>query len=181
MDKKTLRNQMKSVRQSIPADEKEDFDKSIFNKVISSTIYKEAKILFIYVSFGSEVDTHRIIEQTIKDNKSVYVPKVINRIEGMAAVKISSLSELKASSLGILEPEDIHETAKPWEFDLILIPGLAFDSRGGRLGYGAGYYDSFLKEIRPETQKVGLAYSCQVIEEVPMEKQDVFIDHIITE
>lgn len=172
---------MKAIRNSISIDEKADFDKSIINKVISSTIYKEAKSLFIYVSFGSEVDTHRIIELAIKDNKSVYVPKVINRIEGMAAVKIGSLSELKASSFGILEPESIQETGKPWEFDLILIPGLAFDSRGGRLGYGAGYYDSFLKEVRPETQKIGLAYSCQIIEEVPMEKQDVFIDQIITE
>ncbi len=181
MDKKSLRKQMRVIRDSISPQEKELYDQNIFCKITTSAFYRESKNIFIYVSFGSEVETHRIIEQAIKDNKTVYVPKVINRVEGMAAVKITALSELKASSFGILEPETISEEAKPWQLDLILIPGLAFDKRGGRLGYGAGYYDRFLNDAKPETNKIGIAYSCQVIDEVPMEEKDIFVDSIITE
>jgi 5-formyltetrahydrofolate cyclo-ligase len=181
MDKKSLRKQMRVLRDSVSPQEKELYDQNIFSKITTSAFYRESKNIFIYVSFGSEVETHSIIEQAIKDNKTVYVPKVINREEGMAAVKITALSELKASSFGILEPETISEEAKPWQLDLILIPGLAFDKRGGRLGYGAGYYDRFLNDAKPETNKIGIAYSCQVIDEVPMDEKDIFVDSIITE
>lgn len=181
MDKKSLRKQMKDLRDSISALEKETYDQNIFSKVITSPFYRESENLFIYVSFGSEADTHRIIEKAIKDNKTVYVPKVINRTEGMAAVKINSISELKASRFGMLEPEIISEEAKPWQLDLMIIPGLAFDKRGGRLGYGAGYYDRFLSEAKAEAYKIGIAYSCQIIDEVPMEEKDFFIDSIITD
>jgi 5-formyltetrahydrofolate cyclo-ligase len=97
----------------------------------------------------------------------------------MKAVIIQSMNELQLSSFGILEPEDFQNSVDPKEIDLLFIPGLAFDKKGGRIGYGAGYYDRYLKTVREDAYKVGLAYDFQIIPSVPMETYDTFIDDII--
>jgi 5-formyltetrahydrofolate cyclo-ligase len=98
----------------------------------------------------------------------------------MKAVEIKGLDDLKESSFGVLEPESTLNAVNPKDIDLVLVPGLAFDKRGGRLGYGAGYYDSFLKEVKAEASKVAVAYSYQIIEKVPLEEHDVLIENILT-
>lgn len=181
MNKKELREFMKVKRSATLPGQKDEMDSAIFYKVINSEAYKKASVIFIYVSFGAEVDTHRIINQSLEDNKTVCVPKVINRAEGMKAVEIASVSELKESKLGILEPVDISKEIMPGDINLAIIPGLAFDRSGGRIGYGAGYYDRFLLNLNPKASKIGIAYKLQIIESVPMDKTDVYIDQVITE
>ncbi len=171
---------MKKLRESVSSEIKSQYDEAIYKKLINSTYYDNAKVIFVYVSFGYEVDTHRIINHALKDNKIVCVPKVLNRTEGMKAVKINSLEELKVSNFGVLEPESTINEVEPLDIDLLLIPGLAFDENGGRLGYGAGYYDKFLGEIRTNANKIGLSYSFQLMEAVPIEEHDMPIEHIIT-
>lgn len=120
MDKDELRNYIKGLRNSMPTVEKSKYDEIIYKKVISSEYYKRAKVLFIYVSFEKEVDTHRIINYSIANNKIVCVPKVINVSEGMKAVRISSMNELKKGHFGVLEPESFLNEVKPDEIDLII-------------------------------------------------------------
>lgn len=180
MNKKELREHMKELRDSITCEKRARYDEVIYKKVINCEYYTNAKILFSYVSFGSEVCTHKIIEHALANNKTVCVPKVINRTEGMKAVKINSLEELNQGNFGVLEPENLEKSIAPEAIDLILIPGLAFDKFGGRLGYGAGYYDSFLKEVKKDALKIALSYSIQILDKVPMEAHDIFIENLIT-
>lgn len=179
MNKKELRQYIKEIRSSVNQEQKNYLDNLIYEKTINSDFYKSSKFIFIYVSFGNEVDTHRIINYSLANNKIICVPKIINKKEGMKAVIIQSINELQLSSFGILEPEDFQNSVDPKEIDLLFIPGLAFDNKGGRIGYGAGYYDRYLKTVREDAYKVGLAYDFQIIPSVPMETYDTFIDDII--
>lgn len=180
MEKEQLRNHIKTIRNSMTANEKMEYDEAIYNKVINSDYYSKSKTIFIYVSFGSEVDTHRIIKHGLENNKIICVPKIINKAKGMKAVRINTMKELKANSFGILEPQTFLNTINPEEIDLMLIPGLAFDKKGGRLGYGAAYYDRFIKCARKNIYKIGLAYHFQLVSEILMEEHDMAIDDVIT-
>jgi 5-formyltetrahydrofolate cyclo-ligase len=180
MDKKALREYAKSLRESITYEQKKLYDETIFNKVIKSEEYKYSQIIFVFVSFGSEVDTHKIIIKALEDKKIVCVPKVINKKEGMKSVAITSIQELERSKYGILEPRDLNNEVNPSSIDLVLVPGLLFDTTGGRIGYGAGYYDKFLKLLTKESNIIGIGYKAQCIDKVPMEEHDVFLDYIIT-
>lgn len=180
MDKNELRKNIMALRNSMNMEEKASQDSRIFKNVVSSKYYNEATILMVYVSFGLEVDTKCIIEHALENNKIVCVPKIINKREGMKAIRIESLDELIKNKFGILEPVNFQKEVCAKDIDLFLVPGLAFDNLGGRIGYGAGYYDRFLKEAKDKSFKIGLAYNFQVIEKVPMMENDVYLDAIIT-
>lgn len=179
IDKKELRKQQKSKRNSMNETEKQNFDSAIFEKVITSDEYIKAKSIFIFVSYQNEVDTHKIIEHSLKCGKIVTVPRVISKEEGMDAVRIESFEDLESGAYGILEPKKSIPSYDKKKIDIIYLPGLAFDNKGGRIGYGAGYYDRFLKEIDSAVIKIGLGYSFQMIDEVPMDKYDIRIDKVI--
>lgn len=177
--KDDLRKRINGHREILSVEEKKRFDEKIYYKLIGSDFYKSADIVFIYVSFGKEVDTLKIISKLLKDNKKVYVPKVINKKEGMKAIKIKSLEDLNAGYFNILEPIG-NEELQPSYFDLCIVPGLAFDNEGGRLGYGGGFYDRFLGDVSEKTEIVALAYNFQIVDKVPMEPYDIRVQGIIT-
>ncbi|WP_164917243.1 5-formyltetrahydrofolate cyclo-ligase [Clostridium sp. JN-9] len=182
MDSKTeIRNKMINKRMNLNNEIKARLDEGIYMNVCKSTIFKKAENIFIYVSLDYEVDTKKIINKAFSLGKSVSVPKVISKSEGMAAVNIKSLSELSLGKYNILEPEIHNNIASANEFDLIIVPGLAFDKKGGRLGYGGGFYDRYLKNCSSTCNIVALSYSFQIIDEVPMDINDIKINNIITE
>lgn len=180
MDKNELREYMKNLRGSISIEEKDKKDRSIFNKVVNNKQYIEAETIMVYVSFGLEVDTISIIKNALDNNKIVCVPKIINKKDGMKAVKIEKLEDLIKNKFGILEPLSFDKEINGKDIDLFLVPGLAFDKNGGRIGYGAGYYDRFLKNSKDNSLKIGLAYDFQVIDNVPMAENDIYLDIIIS-
>jgi 5-formyltetrahydrofolate cyclo-ligase len=180
MDKNELREYMKSLRCSISIEEKDKKDRSIFNKVVNNKQYIEAETIMAYVSFGLEVDTISIIKNALDNNKIVCVPKIINKKDGMKAVKIEKLEDLIKNKFGILEPLSFDKEINGKDIDLFFVPGLAFDKNGGRIGYGAGYYDRFLKNSKDNSLKIGLAYDFQVIDNVPMAENDIYLDIIIS-
>ncbi|MTK13677.1 MAG: 5-formyltetrahydrofolate cyclo-ligase [Clostridiaceae bacterium] len=179
--KKDIRRIIKDKRSSITAEEREKLNQTIYEKAINSEYYKNAKTIFIFISFKDEVDTLGIIKKSLEDGKIVCVPKVISKQEGMVAIRINNFEDMAVSSYGILEPKDTTNIIKENLVDLTFVPGLAFDKKGGRIGYGGGFYDRFLKDMRKDAKKIGLAYSFQIIDEVPMEEHDLFIDGIITD
>lgn len=182
MDSKIkLRSFMKKLRNDIDVNSKAMLDKAIFNNFIKSDFYLESNCIFIYVSYSSEVDTHNIIKRALLDGKLICVPKVINRDKGMEALIIRDFEELLPGAYGILEPHNNSLKVEPQKIDLIVLPGLAFDFQGGRLGYGGGFYDRFLCQTNEKTKKIALAYNNQIIEQVPMDNHDVPIDGIITD
>lgn len=184
-EKKVLRKEILTKRKNLDTAEKENMDKKILDRFFESKYYKEAKKIFIYISYDSEIDTIKIIDKAFKDGKKIYVPRTEFESRLMDAVEITSFDNLIKSSYGILEPSINTPYINPNELDLIVVPGVAFDRKGGRMGYGAGFYDRYFKKINKDNieriTKLALAYDFQVLKEVPMSAQDVPVDYIITE
>lgn len=178
--KKAIRKTILNQRDNIETDIKEKWDNEIFLKVINSEAYKNANVIFVFVSFKSEVDTHKIITYALKDSKTICVPKINVSEKEMEIFKIESLGELKEGYYGILEPQENCPSVNSDEIDLILMPGAAFDKQGGRIGYGGGFYDRFLKRMNKKVDKIALAYDFQIIDKVPMEEFDIKINGIVT-
>lgn len=183
MDKGELRKEIKHIRESLDKNIKLRADEKIRKSLFESEIYKNSKVIFIYVNMDSEINTIDIIKELLASDKTIAVPKVIPvslKERQMKALKINSLLQLNESgAFGILEPsvecEDISE-----DVDLIIIPGLAFDINGNRLGYGGGFYDRFLSKY-PNSKRVALCYDFQVFDEIPHEFFDEKVDLIISE
>lgn len=177
--KKELRKEIIKKRDEIDYIEKAIKDKKIIEKLKDTKEYKEAKGMLIYIGFGSEINTKILIEDALKDEKEVYVPKVIKK--DMVFIRINNLENLVTSSYGILEPIGDKSNFNVDNLGLIIMPGLAFDKQGNRLGYGGGYYDKFLSSNKIDAKKIALAYDFQVLDKVPSEKHDIIVDSIITE
>jgi 5-formyltetrahydrofolate cyclo-ligase len=175
-----LRKLMMEKRKALSKEEKKELDGIIFSKVIESEYYTKAKIIFVFVSHEDEVDTIKIIKHALKNNKIICVPKVISKLQGMEVIEIKSLEDLEPGKFGILEPKPGNNIISAETIDLVLLPGLAFDIDGGRLGYGGGFYDRYLTNITINTPKIGIGYDFQIIDKVTMEKHDNHIDGIIT-
>ncbi|MGE5628778.1 MAG: 5-formyltetrahydrofolate cyclo-ligase [Solirubrobacterales bacterium] len=180
MNKADIRKNILMKRDNISDMVKSEWDEIIFERVISTDFYKNSKDIFIFVSFRSEVDTHKIIKNAIKEGKNIYVPKVISKEEGMRAYKINNFEDMQKGYYGILEPKEYCREISPIDIDLVIMPGAAFDKNGGRIGYGGGYYDRFLTLLKGNVKKVALAYKFQVLDLVPMEENDIRVDEIIT-
>lgn len=185
-DKKVLRKEILAKRKIISQKEKAEMDTIIECRFYETKYYKEAEKIFIYISFDSEINTKSMISRAIADGKKVYVPRTEYKTKLMEAIEIKSLDNLiEEEKYGILEPSIEEPAIDPNELDLIVVPGVAFDRNGGRMGYGAGYYDRYFKRIdnsnTKRITKLVLAYDFQILNKVPMNKQDVPIDFIITE
>lgn len=179
--KRQLRSEIESLKSSLSLEKRREYDKNIYETVMKSQFYKNSSIIFIFVSYNNEVDTHSIIKKAIEDGKIICVPKIISKKDGMKAVRIGDFNDLYPGAYGILEPLDFSNTIEPSNIDTIFLPGVAFDLSGGRVGYGGGFYDRFLKNAADNTNKIALSYSFQLMDSVPMEKEDERIDGIITE
>lgn len=183
MDSKSyLRKTLIKLRDDISKEHRKDKSESIYQKIINSDFYKKSHNIFIFVSYGSEVDTHRIIKHSLNIGKRICVPKVINKDQGMKAVEIISWTDLSESYKGILEPElRENNVVNEEEIDLVVVPGVAFDHKGGRLGYGGGFYDRFLLKLSKKCKIAAIAYKEQIVNDIPMDEHDVKINCIITD
>lgn len=179
--KKEIRSFILEKRDSVDPKLREQWDNIIFDRLVNSEQYKNAGIIFAFVSFRSEVDTHRIIKRALADNKIICVPKIRSKDTGIELYRIISMNDLEKGYFGILEPSENCLEVDSRAIDLILMPGAAFDRNGGRLGYGRGYYDRFLEGMDIRVQKLALAYHFQVLDRVPTDKFDVPVDAIITD
>lgn len=181
MEKKEIRKKILEYRETIDVNERQRWDEIIFNRLINSELYKGASTIFTFASFKSEVDTHKIIEYAINDKKTICVPKIESKEKGIEIFKIEGFNQLKKGYFGILEPIESCPPVDSNDLDLILMPGVAFDRSGGRLGYGAAFYDRFLSNMNKKVRKIAIAYHFQVLQDIPMYEHDVRIDGIITE
>ncbi|OGP25399.1 MAG: 5-formyltetrahydrofolate cyclo-ligase [Deltaproteobacteria bacterium GWC2_56_8] len=153
----------------------------IQKRLIGSPFYAEAGVILLYSSFSNEVLTDELFETAIREGREAAYPRVL-RGGGrhLAFFKVKSLKELAPGSYDIPEPAEREERAQAGSFDLVVVPGVAFDEKGGRLGYGKGYYDRALSGI--ECPIVALAYEFQVLkEDIPVEPHDVRVSAIVTE
>ncbi len=158
----------------------------IFNRVYTLTEYASAAVVLAYMSFGNEVMTRSFIERCFRDGKRVALPRVMSfngKGRSLAVFEIRSINEdLVPGFKGILEPDaSVLEMLEPEAVDLAVVPGVAFDKHCNRMGYGAGYYDRFLPQLRSECLKAGVAFDIQLAEQLPTDEFDFKLDMVITE
>ncbi len=181
MNKNIIRKEIAKLRNNLKLEDKKILDEKIFNFLIESDFYKKSKRIFIYVSYNNEVDTKEIINYSLKNDKIIYVPKINIADKTMKAIRIHSLNELYVNKYGILEPDIVDKSYIGLDFDLIVLPGIAFDKVGNRIGYGGGYYDKYLSALEYKIDKVALAYKIQVIDNIEVEEHDIKVDYVITD
>lgn len=181
--KQKLRTKILYERDRLSKEKIEEKSKEIKEKLFSLKEILDAKNIFIYINFGSEVITKEIINKLFTLGKRVLVPITLLKEKKLLISEIKNLDqELEVNTFGILEPKDKYrKIVSPEEINLIIIPGIVFDKEGYRIGYGGGFYDRFLLEIRKNITCIGLAFELQVIESFPHDINDVPMHIIITE
>ncbi len=176
--KTQLRQAMKDQRNRLDPDTRADYATRICRRLLALDEITHAQTLFTYISIGSEVDTHLIINRLLETNKTVLAPAGMNR-GIMKARQLAGLDSLSTGILGIPEPPDTGE-AYAGDIDVILLPALAFTIRGDRLGQAGGYYDRFIAE-NPQPIRIGLAFDIQIINHIPTQPHDQPVQLIVTE
>jgi len=177
--KDQIRQRMLEMRKMMSPEEVAQKSEQIQRRLFNTTYYQSSRTIMTYVDFQHEVETRSIINRAIGEGKIIAVPLTGPNIT-LVPVKIESLDDLEAGSRGILEPKK-SEIMDVKKLDLVLMPGVAFDRSGNRLGYGLAYYDRFLKQLSPATMIVALAYSFQVVQTLPFEEHDQKVNLIVTE
>lgn len=181
----TLRERILAVRDKLSSHDCEEKSLSISSRFLNLHEATDARVVFIYMHFRSEVPTHAIISQMLAEGKTVTIPKTISEQSRLIAVKITDPEhQVSPGYCGIPEPSaglvDIG-ACNPKSIDIVIIPGSVFDKEGGRMGYGGGYYDRFLANEAPDSIRVGLAFELQIVERVPLEPHDQLMDYVVTE
>ena len=135
-----------------------------------------------YVNKDNEVRTEEMIKESLRMGKKVAVPITRVKEKNLEPSLLTDYDlELSPGTYGILEPtEEYIRPISPEEIDLIIVPGVAFDRLGSRLGFGGGFYDNFLKRLPSSTTRIALAFQLQIVEQVPCEEKDQPVDIIIT-
>lgn len=176
--KKSIREEILKRRDSIPLPVRRIKDRAITDRLCALTEFKSAEAVLFYASFRSEVDTAELIKHALGAGKKVFLP----RVEGdeLYIHEIGGPEDLSPGFMGIPEPSGTrqHEVG---EAQIIILPGIAFDERGFRLGYGKGYYDRMLYNVGTRPLLLALAYEEQIVKRVPDEGHDVAVDIIVTD
>ena len=187
--KRKLRQEFLKKRDSLSRDEIKSKSERIEKRLFSLPEFQRAKTVMFYVSFRSEVETEKMIRNALNLKKRIVIPVVDG--EKIVVSEIKNLKkELTKGSFGIREPKkEFRRRVNQKEIDLVVVPGVVFDKRGGRLGYGRGYYDRFLrsKSISSRMSRshqcalIGLAFDLQIARKIPLVEEDVKVDKIVTE
>ncbi|MFQ5427567.1 MAG: 5-formyltetrahydrofolate cyclo-ligase [Thermodesulfobacteriota bacterium] len=151
----------------------------IQKNLVDSPLFKEAQKIALYSSCENEVLTDDIFLSASLEKKDIYYPRVFKGAMEMRFLSVSSLDELSPGAYDIREPGAVKVEINPGELDLIVLPGVAFDTNGARLGFGKGYYDRALSDIK--CPLAALAYDFQIMDSIPREAFDVSMDYIITD
>ncbi|OAS85074.1 MULTISPECIES: 5-formyltetrahydrofolate cyclo-ligase [Metabacillus] len=180
MDKKHLRTLIKQRLAEMSEETFRHYSKDIHQQLFSLQSWKEAHTIAVTISNGREVDTTNIIERAWQDKKRIVVPKCDPKTNTMEFRQITSFDQLERVFFGLLEPKVLEtEKVSPNQIDLMIIPGICYDRRGYRIGYGGGYFDRYLTHYKNDT--LSLAFSMQIVEKVPAEPHDLPVSTIITE
>ncbi len=178
IEKKELRDRFVRERNDIPATIRREYSDDIFECIRSLVRYKISRLILVFVSAGSEPETHRFIETALSDGKKVAVPYIS---EGEMSFRyIGSLSELVPGAFGISEPPAGNETVKDFSSCLCVTPCLSVDENGVRLGYGGGFYDRFLSE-HSGVYAAAVCFDELISRELPCENHDIRVDMYVTQ
>lgn len=178
--KSKIRKRILNVRNNMSKEDVKKNSNAIMDKITSLDIYKQSKVVFIYMDFKNEVITSNLIKHMLSEKKRVVIPYTDSINTVLIPSEITKESDLKQNSFGYYEPKSILPVNIE-EIDLVIVPGVVFDKNLNRIGFGKGYYDKILNRLKPSAKKIALAHDFQVLEDIPAEEHDVKMDMIITE
>lgn len=182
MNKKEIRKSILEKRDALPEKSRKSYSDTITKCVLAQDEVKNANVIFAFVSFGSEVETHELLEELLRLGKTVYIPVTKKGVPTMRLAQLTSMDDLEIGHYGILSPKADHlHWGEEALVETVLVPGVAFDKYGYRIGYGAGFYDRFFAGITHHVNKIGLGFSLQSVEEVPTDQYDIPVDRFISE
>jgi len=178
-----IRNNIKTMVGKMSDKELDKKTSAIENNLFELANFLESTIALLYMDTEGEVKTESILKKCFAMNKIVVLPAFNNDKYDMKLMKVDNFEmDLVPGARGILEPDINRCKIVPIEsIDIAIIPGLAFDEKGGRIGTGTGYYDRFIPKLSNTTRKVSLALEKQIIQQVPMDSHDKHVDIIITD
>lgn len=179
--KSPLRTRAQALRRQVGEEEARAVRDAVAKALVEAIDWSKARLLLAYAPVRGEVDPSGVVEAFWERGLAVAFPSVDREERRLIPRRVSSFAELEAGAYGIPAPPRSSPEVRPREIDVVLVPGLAFDRRGYRLGYGGGYYDRFLPALRPGALKVGLAYARLLWDELPAEAHDQAVDCVVTE
>lgn len=181
--KRQLRLRIKSTRQNLTLFEQQAATRIITERLIRQSEFKNAQSIALYMSINMEVSTQMIFQRALLLHKSCYLPKMIAN-QSLRFIKVDSKSPLEKNRFGIFEPCETNAVMKEsCQFDLVLVPLVAFDAALHRLGMGGGYYDRTFanRDCQRRPFMVGLGYDFQRVNQLPNSNLDVSLDMVVTE
>ncbi|MCX7919631.1 MAG: 5-formyltetrahydrofolate cyclo-ligase [bacterium] len=183
MEKSELRKQLLAWRKSLSWNEVIKRSEYIGIRLFTLSEFRRAKRILFYVSYNNEVYTHQLIKFSLEYQKKVFVPFTRPQERTLWISELVDFDQdLSPNTYNILEPKpECIRLADPKELDLVIVPGIAFDISGNRIGHGRGYYDNFLRILSPTITTIGLAYKEQIVQTLPRTESDVPVHLIITE
>jgi 5-formyltetrahydrofolate cyclo-ligase len=175
MDKKQLRREIREKKRAMSEAEIQEKSRRLGELFVNSQLYRSAKTIYGYLPYNQEVRTVPMLERAMADGKRVAVPKVYG--DEMKFIYLDDLSAVEKGYAGIPEPVADTPVADD-ETALVLMPGLAFDRDGHRIGYGGGFYDKFLAQ-EPNHPTLALCYDFQMLPELHTEEFDIPVDQVL--
>ncbi len=169
---------------ALPATERWQLSQQIVGRICQLNAYKSAICVLGYWNFGAEFAAEYWLKQALQDGKIVYLPKVDQRTKQLAIYRVTDFdADLATGIWGIREPVPARcaELEDLSTLDFILLPGVAFNIQGARLGYGGGFYDQFLARLESHPTLLAAAFSVQIVAEIPQESTDIPVDFVVTE
>jgi len=183
MNKEEMRRNTLKKRISLSFEDIREKSRQIFFSLAKTVEFKNSQNIMFYAATRSEVQTEKIIKMSIKMGKNVFVPIILPECLNLVPSKIYNYdTELERGNKGILEPKKEYNRLYPPEnIDLIIVPGIAFDLDGNRIGRGFGYYDNFLRKVHLSAKIIALAFEIQIVKKIMTDKNDIPVHKIITE
>lgn len=180
MDKAELRFKGKRILQHISMRERQKIEAFMHQHLFESELWKKAKVVGVTLSQAHEWSTERIIEEGWQDSKMMAVPKCSPDNKQMQFYLLEDYNQLERVYFGLREPNpEVSPAVNKNEIDLLLVPGLLFDEKGYRIGYGGGYYDRFIEGFQGKTLMI--ASESQKFSSLPMEEYDQRVEYVLTE
>lgn len=178
--KSPLRDKLKQLRDQVDPAFAESASQGVWNILCQLAEFAKAQGIGAFASTPSEINTYSILEGSLELGKRLYLPKVVKEKSFFHFYPVQNFKTLAKGPYGILEPAG-NKPADWEEIDLVLVPGLAFDLTGNRLGFGKGYYDRILPRLKKSTLTIGLGYSFQIVEKIPAEPHDIPLKAVLSE
>jgi 5-formyltetrahydrofolate cyclo-ligase len=176
--KRALRARMRRLREAVTGPERIRLAMELERRLLALPEFERAGTVLLFYSFGSEVPTRGVADHLLAAGKRLLLPYLSE--DDMEAAEVLPGEALVQASYGPKEPSR-RTAVDPHEVDLVVTPGLAFDRRGYRLGYGRGLYDRYLARLRPAALRIGIGFSLQIVEEVPAGPSDEPVHMVVTD